>query len=104
MTEEGGGGGGAPKRKRLGKHNFEFVKGWIKVKQNNSIKGWVISIYCYFQSMTHSNIKRLKCFSANIPLSVCTPCTSSGHFEHVSAFNLATDINNKVVTKNRFIL
>ena len=30
-----GGGGVAPKRKGLGKHNFELVKGWVNVKQLN---------------------------------------------------------------------
>ena len=32
----GGGGRVAPKRKGLGKHNFEWVKGWVIEKQNNS--------------------------------------------------------------------
>jgi hypothetical protein len=32
----GGGGGVAPKRKGLGKQNFERAKGWLNEKQNNS--------------------------------------------------------------------
>ena len=35
----GGWGGVAPKRKGLGKHNFERVKGWVNEKQNNSRVG-----------------------------------------------------------------
>jgi hypothetical protein len=42
----------APKRKELGKQNFERVK--VKTKQ---LKGWVTKIYCHFQSMTRSNIE-----------------------------------------------
>jgi hypothetical protein len=34
-----GGGGVAPKRKGLGKQNFEWVKGWVNEKQNNSRVG-----------------------------------------------------------------
>jgi hypothetical protein len=48
--------GRAPKRKGLGKQNFELVKGWVNEKQNNA-KGWVTKIYCHFQSLTHSNIE-----------------------------------------------
>jgi hypothetical protein len=35
----GGGGGLAPKRKGLGKQNFEWVKGWVNETQNNSRVG-----------------------------------------------------------------
>jgi hypothetical protein len=42
----------APKRKELGKQNFERVK--VKTKQ---LKGWVTKMYCHFQSMTRSNIE-----------------------------------------------
>ena len=35
----GGGWGVAPKRKGLGKQNFERVKGWVNEKQNNSRVG-----------------------------------------------------------------
>ena len=41
----GGGGGVAPKRKGLGKKNFEpRVKGWVTEKQNNSRVGYKIFI------------------------------------------------------------
>ena len=35
----GRGWGVAPKRKGLGKQNFERVKGWVNEKQNNSRVG-----------------------------------------------------------------
>jgi hypothetical protein len=49
----------APKRKGLGKQNFERVKGCVNEKQNNSRVGttWVIKVYCHFQSLTRSNIE-----------------------------------------------
>jgi hypothetical protein len=40
----------------LGKQNFERVKSWVNEKQKR-LKGWVIKIYCHFQSMTRSNIE-----------------------------------------------
>jgi hypothetical protein len=41
----------APKRKELGKQNFERVRGWVTGK-TKQLKGWVLKIYCHYQSMS----------------------------------------------------
>jgi hypothetical protein len=46
----------APKRKGLGKQNFERVKDWVNEKQNSRVN-WVMTKYCRFRSMTRSDIE-----------------------------------------------
>jgi hypothetical protein len=47
----------APKRKGLGKQNFEWVKGWI----TQGLPGWPIKIYCHSKfSLAQSNIENYK--------------------------------------------
>ena len=65
----GGGGGGVvvPNRKELG---LFWVSKRLGKWKTNQLKGWVIEIYCHFQSMTRSNIEDWKVTSTVICKSI----------------------------------